>query len=1013
MYGRDGELRMLSELLDRAQTGRGGSLVLRGVAGSGKSALLEWASRAATDRGMRLIGTAGFQAEVDVPYAGLSRVLRLEVPPETLPHRAALLALDSVTTCPPGEAVLLVVEDAQWLDRPTWEALAFIGRRFQFDPVLALIAMRDSAETARRLAVAGLPEFPLGPLSAAAAAALLDEVAPESAAPPPESAVPGLTAALPEETVPDLAAVSMGAAISGWDAALPEGSAVGSAPVARGRILAEARGNPLALIELAKGLTPRTTRVFAAITAEFAESTRVLLEVAAFSAGDSLDEILAVGSRVMYGAEVVPDTVLMPGDVEAAVAAGLVTVDDGFRLRWLHPLARSAIRANADVARRSLVHDAFAEMLAHDPDRRVWHQAASVAGPDETLAGELAEAAARLRRRDSGLARAMLERAAELSPVTRAGRLFAALEIADQDGDREASARIADRIGALELSPAERVRLSWIRALSLAGQGQDPARAASLAPVVRALGSGPKGGANSGPKGEADGRPKGKADSGPKGEADSAPKGKADGGPKAEADSEAETDGETDGETDAETGAETETGRVAGQVAGAVGEAERALESLLSLAAHLYLSNLDTETRERFAETVAALDVPASDARRLCVLAVVDPVRWGASIVKALRELLHGVDSSPRELSLLGSAAHSVGVFPLSLKFFALAAFGLRAQGRPGAPAWALVGQAVTAGLLGDARLATAAGSEAIALARDSGQTVQVTLAEIALAMADALQGNTSEAFARSARAEAVLLSSGAHALRATIDFVRGVAALANGDVAEAFGHFGLVVAAAPTTVAQPHLRFAALSLYAEAAAACGELAALQTVVDDLEPLARTGCAPVLEVTIAYARAVLAPGEAGFEAALAADLSEWPFERARLQLAYGTWLRRNRRGGARSRPLLRDAARVLDALGADAWVRRARRELRASGESPDRSASARGDMVPGRPATQLTPQEVQVARLAAAGLSNREIAERLFLSPRTVTTHLTRIFPKLGIASRRELPEAMRRYPDT
>ena len=150
---------------------------------------------------------------------------------------------------------------------------------------------------------------------------------------------------------------------------------------------------------------------------------------------------------------------------------------------------------------------------------------------------------------------------------------------------------------------------------------------------------------------------------------------------------------------------------------------------------------------------------------------------------------------------------------------------------------------------------------------------------------------------------------------------------------------------------------------------------------------------PQLVVSLGYARAVLADEAGAYQAALAVDLSDWPFDRARLQLAYGAWLRRQRRV-ADSRPLLRAAAGTFDALGLTPWAERARGELRASGESLRRPTDA---------GAALTPQESQIARLAAEGLSNRDIAERLFLSPRTVTTHLYRIYPKLGITSRGEL----------
>jgi DNA-binding CsgD family transcriptional regulator len=146
-----------------------------------------------------------------------------------------------------------------------------------------------------------------------------------------------------------------------------------------------------------------------------------------------------------------------------------------------------------------------------------------------------------------------------------------------------------------------------------------------------------------------------------------------------------------------------------------------------------------------------------------------------------------------------------------------------------------------------------------------------------------------------------------------------------------------------------------------------------------------------------HARALVAePADAAdrFEQALAGDLTRWPFQRARIQLAYGQWLRRNRRV-AESRGVLRAARDTFDALGCAPWSEQARRELRASGERSRRRAPEARD--------QLTAQELQIAQLAAQGLSNREIGQQLFLSHRTISTHLYRAFPKLGITSRAEL----------
>jgi DNA-binding CsgD family transcriptional regulator len=157
----------------------------------------------------------------------------------------------------------------------------------------------------------------------------------------------------------------------------------------------------------------------------------------------------------------------------------------------------------------------------------------------------------------------------------------------------------------------------------------------------------------------------------------------------------------------------------------------------------------------------------------------------------------------------------------------------------------------------------------------------------------------------------------------------------------------------------------------------------------------------MLHLNVRYARAVLADGDAAaplFDAALAADLSAWPLARARLLLAYGTWLRRQRRN-ADARGPLRAARDGFDALGATHWGQRAREELRASGEASRRRAVFARD--------QLTPQELQIATLAARGLTNREIGQHLYLSHRTVGSHLYRAFPKLGITARSQLSEAL------
>lgn len=258
LFGRESEQARLTGQLDRAPA-TGGALVLRGEAGVGKSSLLAATTSQAARRGMRILTTTGVQAEIEVPFAGLHRLLRTVLDgerepaardtvlaavgmvdaPVGQPFRVALAVLDllTTTTAAAGQPVLLAVEDAQWLDRPSWDVLTFVARRLTSDPVVLVMAMRDGAECERRLASAGLPELRVEPLAEEPAVALLAYRAP------------------------------------------------GLSPALRARVLSEAGGNPLGLVELAVvaarfgpdallpaslPLTARVERTFTALVGEAA-----------------------------------------------------------------------------------------------------------------------------------------------------------------------------------------------------------------------------------------------------------------------------------------------------------------------------------------------------------------------------------------------------------------------------------------------------------------------------------------------------------------------------------------------------------------------------------------------------------------------------------------------------------------------------------------------------------------------------------------------------------------------
>jgi DNA-binding CsgD family transcriptional regulator len=226
------------------------------------------------------------------------------------------------------------------------------------------------------------------------------------------------------------------------------------------------------------------------------------------------------------------------------------------------------------------------------------------------------------------------------------------------------------------------------------------------------------------------------------------------------------------------------------------------------------------------------------------------------------------------------------------------------------------------------------------------------------------------------------------------------VTALGVGRHGDAYEHLRRVFDPADPAY-HPFIRCWAIGDLAEAAVHSGHRAAARAVLQELEPLAAQTPSSWFQTGMRYARPLLADdhdAEPLFQAALDADLTRWPVARARLQLAYGAWLRRQRRV-AESRAPLRAAREAFDVLGVFPWGERARQELRAAGEASRRRAPEAWD--------QLTPQELQIAQLAANGLSNREIGQQLYLSHRTVGTHLYRVFPKLGITSRAQLPATL------
>jgi ATP/maltotriose-dependent transcriptional regulator MalT len=310
------------------------------------------------------------------------------------------------------------------------------------------------------------------------------------------------------------------------------------------------------------------------------------------------------------------------------------------------------------------------------------------------------------------------------------------------------------------------------------------------------------------------------------------------------------------------------------------------------------------------------------------------------------------------------------------------------------------VSQATTSINLGSAKSALSEAQEAARLARETSQPLWEAAAQLVEARADAMRGDETSAQELVTEAERTLLPIAANPMLALAAVARGVAACGSGRYSEGYEHLHRVFD--PADIAyHPYIRPWIIGDLAEAAVHSGHQAEVRMVVDELETLGLETRSPILLVGLRYARPLLADdteAEAHFVAGLSADLASWPFVRARLQLAFGTWLRRQRRV-VESRAPLHAAREAFDALGLATWSERARNELRAAGvmSSPrERDAT-----------DNLTPQELQIARMAASGLSNREIGRQLYLSHRTVGAHLYRAFPKLGITSRGQLRDAL------
>jgi DNA-binding CsgD family transcriptional regulator/tetratricopeptide (TPR) repeat protein len=426
------------------------------------------------------------------------------------------------------------------------------------------------------------------------------------------------------------------------------------------------------------------------------------------------------------------------------------------------------------------------------------------------------------------------------------------------------------------------------------------------------------------------------------------------------------------------------------------GEPDLAVDLLLAVAMRLWWTDPGEAARERLAAAVRLLPAFEQDARVVATIALACPVR-GAPDVMAALDTAQATRCEPGDARLLGIAAYLVGDPVRADELLAASEAGLRAQGRLGLLPQLLSVRVQVCMALGDVEAAVVAAQAARRVAPDTGQPVWGVSATVGAAMIAAMRGDGDEALAIAAAVEREINEQQIPVLLAYVQLARGWAMLGAGRYAEAYEAVRMIFDGGHRT-SHGRETFAAVGCLAEAAALSGRQDAARAAVDACEVTAASTPSPLLHGELRLARALLA-GDAGdaevlFGHALRADLSRWPLCRARTQLAYGGWLRRQRRV-TESRGPLRAALAGLEFMGAAPWLARARNELRAAGEQhgPDRVD----------PVGELSARELRIAQFVARGMTNRDIGQQMFLSPRTIQSTLYRMFPKLQVTSRAQV----------
>ncbi len=896
LLGRGREQARLAQLLSDVRAGQSRSLVIRGEPGIGKTALLD--HTAALAHGMRLIRISGAQSEGELPYGALQTLhsqiaaaedqirlpepqrialdvtFGLEVGPSPSRLLVGLAMLNVLADLAAQRPLLVVVDDAQWLDQASAQTLSLVARRLQAESVGLLFAVRDSIDQ-----LDGLAELVVEGL-------------------PPEASLALLRSAHKHHVD---------------DASLQ-------------RFIAETQGNPLALLELSHDLIAGVQacapyrrdshRLWVRIEARFQQRIKALSPDAALllliaAADPSGDQDLLWQAADLLG---------LPRDAaDVLQETGLLRLGPNVVLH--HPLVRSACYRLASLDARRSVHRALAEAVDReaDPDRRALHRALASSGPDEEIALELERSADRARTRGGYVAEAaFLERALTLTAdADRQGaRALATAQAKLAAGEPRAARDLLALAERRPLEALEAVQLQVLRArIAFAtGRGRDaPAMLLEAAKSLEPL----------------------------------------------------DPIAARDTYLDAIRAAlfaggfatDTHLRDVAVAVRGIVWPdtprvRDMVLRAFATLVVDGYAAGASLSQR-----TVAALrDAEASTAEDLGWLVM------GAQLAVTLWDE-EASDELTERLLRLARETGALEVLPI-----------------------VLTNQAITHILVGELTAATSLVEEIEVVSEATG-----TPPPPYAAVATAVYGHPDDALAL---IDACLQAATDRGEGGAIKWIQ----LEKAILCNALGRYEDAWTAASSAYEEPVFYSAwIVSELIESAARSGRCEGVAGALESLSEMASAARTDWVLGVEARCRALVG------EAEIAEDLyrrsidhlqrTRRPLELARSHLVYGEWLRRR---GCRlaARQQLRTAHEMFDELGAAAFTDRASRELAATGETVQRrpsGASTRSD---------LTVREAQIARLAAEGLSNREIGERLFISHRTVGYHLAKVFSKLEVSSR-------------